>query len=503
MELTRQAGQLTLGALFQQRARLQPDAPALSCGTIGLAYGELADRVARLAGGLRAQGLQRGDRLAVWSENRFEYIELELAAAQLGVIVACLNWRLSDEEQRHCITLVDPRLVVVSPRYIDAWARLALAGPALLPLDEGFARWRDAQAPLPPDDAVDPEDGLVILYTSGTTGLPKGALVSQRALVARAGVFASDYGIRPTDSFIAWSPLFHMAATDHALATLLMGGQVLVCDGLDLPRIGDWLQRVPVGWLLAMPGMVEQMADALRPLQGKLQPVRMVGAMADLVPRQQIADLSSLVGAPWLNTFGATETGLPPASAALLPAGAVPANLSKRANGWCLVRLVDADDREVPLETPGEMTVRGPTLFSGYWGNASANAQDFRGGWFHMGDVFVRHADGSLDFVDRLKYLIKSGGENIYPAEIERVLLAHPQVRDAAVVRRKDARWGEVPVAFVACEGPFEAGALLAFCRERLPSYKLPKEIRAIALDQFPRSSTGKIQRHELEKRLG
>jgi fatty-acyl-CoA synthase len=177
--------------------------------------------------------------------------------------------------------------------------------------------------------------------------------------------------------------------------------------------------------------------------------------------------------------------------------------LSKRVNAWCLARLVDADDGEVPLETPGEMTVRGPTLFSGYWGNERTNAQDFRGGWFHMGDMFVRHADGSLDFVDRLKYMIKSGGENIYPAEIERVLLAHPQVRDAAVVRKPDARWGEVPVAFVACESEvFDAAALLAFCRERLPGYKVPKELRRIDLEALPRSSTGKIQRHELEKRL-
>ncbi|WP_374665698.1 class I adenylate-forming enzyme family protein [Ramlibacter sp.] len=497
------AGHLTVAGQFAKRVAMQPGAIALTDGTRSLTYGELAQRVAQLAGALRASGLRRGDRVAMWSENGFEYIELELAAAQLGLIVACLNWRLTAEEQRHCIRLVAPSLVIVSPRYLPALLRLGEVAPAHLVLGEIFEAWRNAAQPVPPDESVSPEDGLVILYTSGTTGLPKGALVSQRAMVARAMVFSADYGIRGSDGFIAWSPLFHMAATDHSLATLMLGGQVMLCDGLDLPRILDWAETEPLGWLLAMPGMIEPMIDQLRARGRKPLSVRMLGAMADLVPRHQIAELSGLVGAPYLNSFGSTETGLPPCSGALLPAGEVPASLDKRESSWCEVRLVDEEDREAPPGTPGEMTVRGPTVFSGYWGNEAATRQDFRGGRFHMGDVFVRQPDGSLAFVDRLKYLIKSGGENIYPAEIERVLLAHPTVRDAAVVRRPDARWGEVPVAFVACDnGAWDEAALLAHCRAHLPGYKLPRELRPIALDALPRSSTGKIQRHELEKRL-
>jgi len=278
----------------------------------------------------------------------------------------------------------------------------------------------------------------------------------------------------------------------------------VVCDGLDLPRIGDALRGGPAGWLLAMPVMVDTLADALQQQGGPFQPVRLVGAMADLVPPTQIARLSGLVGAPFLNTFGSTETGLPPASAGLLVAGEAPVSLSKRQSSWCLVRLVDPDGRDVADGVPGEMAVRGPTLFSGYWGNEAANAQAFRDGWFHMGDVFVRKPDGSLDFVDRLKYLIKSGGENIYPAEIERVLLSHPAVHDAAVVRRADPRWGEVPVAFVVMRSGFalDPADLQAFCRQRLASYKLPREFRGLAAEDLPRSSTGKIVRHELEKRL-
>jgi fatty-acyl-CoA synthase len=165
------------------------------------------------------------------------------------------------------------------------------------------------------------------------------------------------------------------------------------------------------------------------------------------------------------------------------------------------VRLVDPDDADVPDGSPGELCMRGPTLFSGYWRAPDVNAHDFRGGWFHMGDVFVRNPDGSLDFVDRVKYLIKSGGENVYPAEIERLMLQDPRVADVAVVRGPDAKWGEVPIAFVARrDSALTEGDLFRLCRAGLAGYKQPKEIRFIAVDDFPRSASGKIQRHELEK---
>jgi acyl-CoA synthetase (AMP-forming)/AMP-acid ligase II len=229
--------------------------------------------------------------------------------------------------------------------------------------------------------------------------------------------------------------------------------------------------------------------------------VRLCGVMADLVPREKIAEITRLLGAPYSNTFGATETGCPPGAASLIPIGVAPEKLSKTQSAHCEVRLVDPDDHDVPDGTPGELCMRGPTLFSGYFRAAEVNAHDFRGGWFHMGDVFVRNEDGTLDFVDRVKYLIKTGGENVYPAEIERVLLSDPRVADAAVVRRRDAKWGEVPVAFVARrDDSLSEADLYQRCRGELAGYKQPKDIVFIAFDAFPRSTSGKVQRHELEK---
>ena len=147
--------------------------------------------------------------------------------------------------------------------------------------------------------------------------------------------------------------------------------------------------------------------------------------------------------------------------------------------------------------------MRGPSLFSGYWGAHDVNAEVFRGGWFHMGDVFRRNSDGTLDFVDRRKYLIKSGGENIYPAEIERVLLASPQIETAVVVRRPDRKWGEVPVVFVVTRSnQLTTEDVVKLCRDQLAGYKIPKDVRFIANEDIPRSTSGKVKRHELERRL-
>jgi fatty-acyl-CoA synthase len=258
-----------------------------------------------------------------------------------------------------------------------------------------------------------------------------------------------------------------------------------------------------VGYLALMPGAIEPLIAELEWQSVVPAGVRLCGAMADLVPAEQIQRVTALLRAPYLNSFGSTETGAPPASAGVIPPGVLATNLAKRQNSFCEVRLVDTEDREVPIGTPGELTFRGPTLFSGYWNAPETNERDFRGGWFHLGDVLVRNTDGTLSYVDRAKYMIKSGGENVYPAEIERVLLAEPGVLDAVVVRRRDTTWGEVPVAVVATrDGCANREDLLARCRGELAGFKQPKDIVYVTIDQFPRSTTGKIQRHEVESWL-
>jgi fatty-acyl-CoA synthase len=496
----RQAGEATIGGLFAARARIDRGAVALIEGERRLSFAALNERVNRLAHALAGAGVRRGDRVGMLARNGTAWVELELAAAKLGAIVAAQNWRLAAPELAHCIRLAEPRAILVAEDYAPMLAGLDVHVPLTITLGDDYETRLARAAAREPPEAAEPEDPLVILYTSGTTGLPKGAMVSHRAFIARALVFITEVGLAPGEAFVAWAPFFHMASTDHALASLLRGNPVIVVDGYDPDALIEIVARERIGWLPLVPGMIEGFAAELRRHEIEARAIRAIGAMADLVPRHQLAEITTLLAAPYLNTFGATETGLPPATASFIPIGVAPTDLAKRQSAFCEVRLVDPDDRDVPDGEPGECAIRGPTLFSGYWRAPEVNARDFRGGWFHMGDMFVRRDDGRLEFVDRAKYMIKSGGENVYPAEIERVLLADPRVDDAVVVRRADARWGEVPVAVIARNDErLTADELYAKCREQLAGYKQPKDIRFVAFADLPRSTTGKIQRHEVE----
>ena len=226
------AGRADLYSVFRTRAVERDGALAVEDGETCRSYSELLDRVDRLASVFLSRGVAPGDRIAILSHNRVEYLELELAAAGIGAIVACLNWRLAAPELKHCIELVEPVLAVVEPELRDAFRAVSdLPGLEIGP------EWEQALASANPDPRTgtlvdDPEAGLTILYTSGTTGLPKGALISHRAHIARAMAFAAQLALDPDDGFIAWAPMFHMASTDQALATLLRGGTVVMVDGL-------------------------------------------------------------------------------------------------------------------------------------------------------------------------------------------------------------------------------------------------------------------------------
>ena len=495
------AGQLGVTELFLARARATPGALAVLEDGREVTYAALATRVERLAAGLQACGVRRGARIAILSENRAEYVEAMLAAGRIGAILACQNWRLAAPELSHCLNLVAPVLTIVSPRHAAALAALDPKPPgAVLALGAPYEALIAAAPAQPAATAFDPEDGLLILYTSGTTGLPKGALISHRALLARMAAARLDLGIASTDGFCAWAPMFHMASADHLLAALMSGGPVIVIDGMQPAAIAAACARFPIGWLVLIPGAIAPLIAELQAHPIVPRPIRAMGAMADLVPTHQLAEITALLRGPYLNSFGATETGLPPASAGMIPPGTAPTSFTKRQSSLCDLRLVDEAGNEVPDGETGEMAIRGPTVFSGYWEAVETNRRDFQNGFFRMGDLFRRTPDGGFDFVDRAKYMIKSGGENIYPAEIERVLLADPRVAEAVVVRTPDPRWGEVPCAFVVRRDPaLNAEDVEALCRARLASYKRPRLVRFVAMEDLPRSTTGKIQRHALE----
>ena len=500
--LTRRAGFADFGELIAATAQRLPGTVALDDGVRAVSFARLDERANRAANMLLRAGVGRGDRFGILSENCIEYIELAVAAARIGAVLCVMNWRFMPAELSHCIRLTAPLVLFVSARHAPSVAGLDLGGAHIVRLDGEYDALLEAAATDCPAPVAEPEDGYIILYTSGTTGAPKAALISHRAELARFALSRIDAGLAPGDAFVAWAPMFHMASLEHALHALALGGTVHVVDGADIERIVRLASTVPQWWLVLLPGMMDRVVEAMLRSGAKPAPVRVVGALADLVNPTLVAATSRAFNAPFWNTFGSTETGMVPFAGTRFAIGEAPANLAKAPNSLHLFRLVDAEDRDVREGDPGEVVVRGPTIFSGYWNAADTNALDFRNGWFHMGDVFAACGDGRFLYVDRVKYLIKTGAENVYPAEIERVLLADPRVLEAVVVRRPDERWGEVPVAIVSCKTPTPTAAeLLELCRGSLARYKWPKEVRFVADPaEFPRSTSGKIQRHELEK---
>ena len=503
-ELIRAAGAgPVMGELFRLRAMARGERIATQDERRSFSYTQLNERANRLANALLGSGIGRGDRVAIMSENRTEYIEVQLACAKIGAIAACQNWRQSDTELSHCINLVTPKLVIHSERHGPAIARLNLAIPQRIVFGDAYEALLRQASGAEPAAEVHPEDGLLILYTSGTTGFPKGALISHRAMIARAALMFADWGLTSDETYVAWSPLFHLSGADLSLASLLQGGKVRIIDGFNQKEVGDAIATEKINWLIMVPGMIERTMAEVRERKIVPKGIKLIGSMADLLQPQLIAELTTVLQAPFLNSFGATETGMAPASKSLIPMGHVPTGFDKEQSSFCQVRLVDDDDREVAAGEVGEMSLRSATLFSGYWNAEETNRKDFRNGWFHMGDMFRRNADGTLVFVDRKKYMIKSGGENVYPAEIEKVLLTSERIAEVAVVRKPDSKWGEVPAAFVVRRDPsLTEEDVVAMCRSAIAGYKIPKDVRFVDAAAIPRSETGKVKRHELEKLL-
>lgn len=489
----------SVGGMFRDAAFAAPKTIALRAEGEEIPYLRLNEEVNRLCHALTGLGLRPGDRIAILAENSADYIRLMLACAKTGMIVACLSWRQNADDIAHCLALTAPGLTLVSPRFAhllpEGLERLMLLGP-------DFTAFRASGASDEPEVEIGSEEGLLILYTSGTTGRPKAPVISHRAVIARSLLMRADWNIRREDGAIVWSPLFHMAGADPALSSLIQGATLSVLPGFNPTDIADALEVHPVGWLVLIPGMIERLAEELERRNAPLQRVAAAGCMANLVPGEQIARISRLLNAPFLNSFGSTETGIVPASGNWFAPGELPTSMAKLQSSGCEIRLLDEDGNPVPPGAAGEICIRSPALFSGYWGDAEATERAFVGGWYHMGDDFVRDEAGALHFADRRKYLIKSGGENIYPAELEQVLRNCPGVLDAVVVRRPDPIWGEIPIAFIVADDPApEEAHLRARIETSVARFKHPKEYHFIPEAAIERNQTGKIRRDLLEER--
>ncbi len=500
------ASHFTLADLFRRSARLYAERPALVCEELELTYRQLDARTDRLACALRDRGLGRGDRIAALSTTRPEYAELYIAAAKLGITVVALNFRLHPDEIRHCLELGRPALIVVSPDQLPLLDRVG-AGLETVTLaarpggDDGDYESLLRAAPaerLPP--VSEPEDIHCVLFTSGTTGRPKGAMISQRASVMRAFRCVDWFELAPEDGMIGWIPMFHTGGDECLQATLLSGGRFATFEQADPESLFRGIERHRLTWTAMLPGLITDFLHHPARTRYDLSSLRFTLGYANMMPRV-VQEFTRATDSGFWDTFGQTESSFVVALDLVAP-GEEP-TLRKRPAPLLDVRIVDEMMRDVGVGVPGECVVRGPTVMSGYLEDPLATEDVFRGGWLHTGDVLVAHDDGTLTYVDRLKYLIKTGGENVYPAEVEAAVTAHPSVREACAVSVPDDRWGETVKAVVVLEpgAAASSGEIAEWCRGRLAAFKRPRYVEFLAYEDVPRSTTGKILRHELERR--
>lgn len=492
---------LTVADVLRNQAQNNAEAIALSDPEHTFTFSEMHLVTNRLARGLLDAGVCRGATVGVIGTNSIEHVLIQHACSKIGAAVAVVNWRQSKDEVEYALGLVSPQIVFVQPQFQEVVAELDipvadLHGCTSGPLYDRFIeRFDDSDI----TTDVNPEDIATIIYTSGTTGRPKAAAISQRAMIARAHFAAIEMRLTAEDAHLAWAPMFHLVSADYMFICAVLGSRYVVVDGFEPDVINEYVHSIQLGWLVLMPGAIEPLLERLRKDKRPTMPIKLVGAMADLVPPAQIIELTTLLDAPFYNSYGMTEAG--PLTKGLIPVGQQSENLGKQMTALSNYRLVvdglDARERE-----PGELWVFGPTLFSNYVNDPKATSEAHSEGWYRSGDLLKRDSAGRLHFVSRSKYLIKRGGENIYPAEIERVLLTCPGVVEAVVVGKRDQKWGETPIAFIATDSSVSVESLEAACRNQLAGYKIPEDFRELPLEQFPRNVTGKVIREKLEELL-
>ena len=500
----RRAAQLTLGELLRRNAVRAPAAPALRLDERTVTYGELDERSSTVAAALREREVREGDTVAVLMHNGIEMVETLFAIHKLGAVAVPLNFRLSPDEVAFILGDVGSRgLVADEPLLAQAgggagldWT-LPVTGEPSSPYEEAIA----AASPLEPGE-VDDDTPAFVMYTSGTTGRPKGAVLTHKNLVANTWSWAFEVGVARGDTYTAGFPLFHIGGLVGLYPFLLLGECVVLqhSRGFDPDAALELVAGsgaticafVPAQWQLLVdrPGAGERLGRQRRALWGGSPASRpLLERMVETLPADSV-----------ISTFGQTEvtanaTFLGPADA-LRKLGSV-----GKAAPTLEYRIVDDEDRDVPPGEVGEIAYRGPTVMREYLGRPEATAEAFRGGWFHGGDLVREDEEGYLYVVDRKNDMIISGGENIYPAEVERVLVEHPAVAEIAIVGVPHPTWGETPVAFVvALPGTQPDPAELAdFGAESLARYKRPS--RVVFVDELPRNASGKTLKRDLRER--
>ena len=501
---------MDLSDLISRNAAFTPEKMALRYGGRALTYAALAERIAAAARALKSVlGIGRGDRVAILAANHPDYLVLLYACARLGALLVPLNWRLAAPEQLFILSDASVKVLIVQ----DAFAALAV------PLRE---KHPDVRIIRLADDAdgdtferllaqgrgnernphVDLAAPLLLVYTSGTTGRPKGAVLRQEALFWNAVMSQHMHDLTAGDHVLTVLPLFHVGGLNiQTTPALQLGATVSLHARFDPGATLSAIAAERPTLIVLVPATIQALIEHPAFATTDLSCLRAVTTGSTQVP-QILIDAITTRGVPVLQVYGATETS--PIAVYTRIGGDLSRSGSTGLPGLCCeARVVDESGAEVPHGTAGEVVVRGPNVLFEYWGNEAETAEALREGWYYSGDIATRDADGFFTIIDRKKNLIISGGENVYPAEVERVLLDHPAVAEAAVVGRADPKWQEVPIAYVVrkAQARVSGEEIADHVATELARFKVPRDV--IFLDALPRNALGKVQHFLLRQMTG
>jgi fatty-acyl-CoA synthase len=499
---------MDLSDLIDRHAAFTPDKTVIRFAGRTLTYAAFAARIAAAARALKSQlGIGRGDRVAILSTNHPDFLVLLYACARLGALLVPLNWRLAIPEQVFILSDVSVKALVVeegfaavTPPLLEALPDARVVGLDFAPA--GGASFEQILAVGTGDgrsSSLDLSCPLLVVYTSGTTGRPKGAVLRQEALMWNAAMSQHMHALTSDDHVLTVLPFFHVGGLNILTTPALQLGATVTIH----PRFTPDAALAALGedrptLTVLVPATMQALIEHPRWHETDLSALRAVTTGSTLVP-QPLIDAVTARGVPVLQVYGSTETC---PIAIYTPLGG---DLSRGASTGlpglhCEARIVDEAGREVARGTPGEVVVRGPNVFFEYWGNEAATGEVLRNGWYHTGDIGTRDDDGYFYVHDRKKNMIISGGENIYPAEIERVLHEHPAVAEAAVIGCPDPKWQEVPVAYVVARKGMsvDADGLLRHVAAQLARFKIPRDV--VFVDDLPRNALGKVQHFRLKE---
>lgn len=499
-----------IGSWPRRRARLSPGHTAVTFRDRVTTYRELDDRVTRLAHALRGLGVGTGDRVALLSANHPAYLEALFASGVLGATFVPLNARLTATEVEYAMQDSGACVLIHSAGLAETAAAAVAASPARRvvldgPEAPGAPGYEELIAAAPTgriDEPVGLDQPCFIMYTSGTTGRPKGVVLTHGNILFAVMNAVIDLDLHSDEIALVCAPLFHTAALDMvALPTLLKGGNVMIEPGFDAGRVLAALDRDRVTFAFAVPTMLDQMTAHARWSETDLSGLRRMLVGAAPVPPRTLRIYTER-GVKMCQGYGLTEAG--PGTLVLTPDNAErKLGTAGVPHFFTDVRIVDLEGRSVGAGERGEIQVSGPNVMAQYWNKPEATSDAFVDRtWLRTGDIGVADEEGFVSVVDRLKDMIISGGENIYPAEVEAAILDLPGVVSCAVFGVPDEKWGEAGCAAVALDDgvTLDHAALVEFLATRIAKYKIPKSM--IVLDEIPRNATGKIRKDELRRRF-